>query len=189
MCARHIIAAGLERVVYIEPYPKSRAKKLYKNAIQVDEDQHADQDAVKFERLLESPKPVSGTFDMVPRKDSQGYAFSATSPGEAPKGVALGHWSRNWNRPILIRSMRLTGPNCQRPTRREARMTGDTRVSRLMALASDAKSRTSSWSAAKQDYALASVTRVLKNSKIGRDRGKVSVSPNKAKPGATGEVY
>ena len=28
-CAKHIIAAGLERVVYLEPYPKSRAKTLY----------------------------------------------------------------------------------------------------------------------------------------------------------------
>lgn len=29
MCARHIIASGLKRVVYIEPYPKSLANKLY----------------------------------------------------------------------------------------------------------------------------------------------------------------
>src|SRR5690606_9725954 len=36
MCARHIIASGIDRVVYIEPYPKSRAKHLYRRAIQVD---------------------------------------------------------------------------------------------------------------------------------------------------------
>ena len=76
--------------VYIEPYPKSRAKKLYKTAIQVDEDQHADPDAVKFEAFVGfAPSRFVELFDMVPRKDSQGYAFSATSPGEAPKGVAL----------------------------------------------------------------------------------------------------
>jgi cytidine deaminase len=28
-CAKHIIAAGLQRVVYLEPYPKSRARNLY----------------------------------------------------------------------------------------------------------------------------------------------------------------
>lgn len=32
-CAKHIIAAGIKRVVYIEPYPKSKAFKFYKNEI------------------------------------------------------------------------------------------------------------------------------------------------------------
>lgn len=35
-CARHIIAAGIERVVYIEPYPKSKAIKLHDDAISLD---------------------------------------------------------------------------------------------------------------------------------------------------------
>ena len=33
MCARHIIAAGIRRVVYIEPYPKSMAGELYEGII------------------------------------------------------------------------------------------------------------------------------------------------------------
>lgn len=32
-CAKHIIAAGIKRVVFIEPYPKSRAEPLYVDAI------------------------------------------------------------------------------------------------------------------------------------------------------------
>lgn len=32
-CAKHIIAAGIERVVYIEPYPKSKALEFYKQEI------------------------------------------------------------------------------------------------------------------------------------------------------------
>ena len=32
-CAKHIIAAGIRRVVYIEPYPKSKALEFYKNEI------------------------------------------------------------------------------------------------------------------------------------------------------------
>jgi cytidine deaminase len=36
LCARHIIAAGIDRVVYIEPYPKSRAKQLHSDSISVD---------------------------------------------------------------------------------------------------------------------------------------------------------
>ena len=36
LCARHIIAAGIDRVVYIEPYPKSRAKEQHSDSISVD---------------------------------------------------------------------------------------------------------------------------------------------------------
>ncbi|GAA4343015.1 anti-phage dCTP deaminase [Variovorax defluvii] len=36
MCARHIVASGIMRVVYIEPYPKSRAKQLHDDSIAVD---------------------------------------------------------------------------------------------------------------------------------------------------------
>lgn len=35
-CAKHIIAAGIEKVVYIEPYPKSKALDFYKNEITED---------------------------------------------------------------------------------------------------------------------------------------------------------
>ncbi len=35
-CARHIIAAGIERVVYIEPYPKSLAAQLHEDSIAVE---------------------------------------------------------------------------------------------------------------------------------------------------------
>ena len=47
MCARHIVAAGIARVVYIEPYPKSRAKQLHKDSILVDE-QGESEDYVRF---------------------------------------------------------------------------------------------------------------------------------------------
>ncbi len=35
-CAKHIVAAGIRRVVYIEPYPKSRAAEFYPDAVAVD---------------------------------------------------------------------------------------------------------------------------------------------------------
>jgi cytidine deaminase len=91
MCARHIIAAGLTRVVYIQPYPKSRAKKLYKRAIQVDQDRSADQDAVKFESFVGvAPTRFLDLFEMIARKDAQGYALSATAHSGPPKGVTSG---------------------------------------------------------------------------------------------------
>jgi deoxycytidylate deaminase len=34
-CTRHIIASGIKRVVYIEPYPKSMASKLHKDSIEL----------------------------------------------------------------------------------------------------------------------------------------------------------
>lgn len=36
-CAKHIIAAGIERVFYVEPYPKSLAAELHGDAIAVDQ--------------------------------------------------------------------------------------------------------------------------------------------------------
>lgn len=36
-CAKHIVASGIRRVVYVEPYPKSRAKELHSDAICVEE--------------------------------------------------------------------------------------------------------------------------------------------------------
>lgn len=40
-CARHIIAAGLRKVVYREPYPKSLAAELHEDAFAVDPDPNA----------------------------------------------------------------------------------------------------------------------------------------------------
>ncbi len=36
MCARHIISAGIKRVIYVEPYPKSKAQELHHDSIVVD---------------------------------------------------------------------------------------------------------------------------------------------------------
>jgi deoxycytidylate deaminase len=37
-CAKHIVAAGISRVVYIEPYAKSYASEFYKDSVAVDDD-------------------------------------------------------------------------------------------------------------------------------------------------------
>lgn len=49
-CAKHIVAAGIRTVVYVEPYPKSKAKALHADAISLpDEDDDAqERDAVEF---------------------------------------------------------------------------------------------------------------------------------------------
>ena len=35
-CAKHIVAAGIMKVIYVEAYPKSRAKELHKDSISID---------------------------------------------------------------------------------------------------------------------------------------------------------
>ena len=42
-CAKHIVASGIRRVVYIEPYPKSLAKRLHKDSITIDAPYGSDQ--------------------------------------------------------------------------------------------------------------------------------------------------
>lgn len=36
-CTRHIVAAGIKRVVYVEPYPKSLAPELYPDSVAIDD--------------------------------------------------------------------------------------------------------------------------------------------------------
>ncbi|HHJ14087.1 MAG TPA: cytidine deaminase [Gammaproteobacteria bacterium] len=36
LCARHIISAGISRVVYVQPYPKSQTKRLYSDSVAID---------------------------------------------------------------------------------------------------------------------------------------------------------
>lgn len=76
MCARHIIAAGIDRVVYIEPYPKSMTKDLYQRSVQV-EDEEADSDAVKFTSFVGvAPDRFMELFQMSQRKDKRGYTVN-----------------------------------------------------------------------------------------------------------------
>jgi len=51
-CAKHIIAAGTKRVVYIEPYPKSKAKKLHDDAISLGFSNHGEDNKVHFEAFV-----------------------------------------------------------------------------------------------------------------------------------------
>lgn len=90
MCARHIIAAGLEKVVYIEPYPKSLAKELYRKWVRVEDDVDAQPDAVAFEPFMGvAPHRYMAFFDYRARKDERGGAID---------------WSLGTARPALSRS-------------------------------------------------------------------------------------
>lgn len=51
MCARHIISSGIKRVVYIEPYPKSRVKDLYHDSVVIDPERLVE-DKVNFQPFV-----------------------------------------------------------------------------------------------------------------------------------------
>jgi cytidine deaminase len=73
-CARHIVAAGIRRVVYVEPYPKSLVNELYPDSIQVDADSHSGTH-VDFEPFVGvAPRRYLDLFSLgeMDRKDKMG---------------------------------------------------------------------------------------------------------------------
>lgn len=69
-CAKHIVAAGIRRVVFIEPYPKSRALGLFAEAITTE---GRDPGRVRFEHFSGiSPKRYRDIFEKGRRRDNDG---------------------------------------------------------------------------------------------------------------------
>lgn len=89
MCARHIIAAGINRVVFIEPYPKSMAKELYGKSIIVEGEinpSNNNSQSVIFESFVGiAPQRYGEFFSMPKRKDKKGQAVSWNAHNSSPK--------------------------------------------------------------------------------------------------------
>jgi cytidine deaminase len=74
LCARHIVAAGIMRVIYIEPYPKSLAAELYPDSISVESGRLAEE--VLFEPFVGvAPRQYMHLFEAAMRKDRNGKAI------------------------------------------------------------------------------------------------------------------
>jgi cytidine deaminase len=86
ICARHIISCGIKRVVYIEPYPKSMAQRLYPEAICSDGQPGGD-GQVKFEPFLGvAPERYSDLFAMAGRrKEKDGTAVAWKRASAEPR--------------------------------------------------------------------------------------------------------
>jgi deoxycytidylate deaminase len=85
-CARHIVAAGIERVVYIEPYPKSLAGELHADAIRLvgDELARPQPHGVKDNRIPFEPFLGIGPrryFDLFSLKLGSGYRIERKKDG------------------------------------------------------------------------------------------------------------
>jgi len=85
ICARHIVAAGVKRLIYVEPYPKSMAKDLYPDSIAVDADDTSDS-AISFESFVGvAPRRYAELFDPPIRKDKEGKVINWRKIGPAPR--------------------------------------------------------------------------------------------------------
>lgn len=85
ICAKHIVASGIARVVYLEPYPKSYASELHDDSICV-EDQVSLGRVVFFPFIGIAPRRYGEMFQRGKRKDELGKAqpWSQTNPPRMP---------------------------------------------------------------------------------------------------------
>lgn len=76
MCAKHIVASGIKRVVFLEPYPKSLAAEMHSDSIKIegaDRGRYESYPAVEFVHFHGiSPKRYRETFERGRRKDRNG---------------------------------------------------------------------------------------------------------------------
>jgi deoxycytidylate deaminase len=88
MCAKHIVAAGITKVFFLEPYPKSLASDLHSDSIQVegaDRGRYQEYPAVQFEHFFGvSPRRYREIFERGRRKNEDGqfedYARGTAEP-------------------------------------------------------------------------------------------------------------
>lgn len=92
MCARHIISSGIEKVIYIEPYPKSMTKELYPEDVCIDEDFSSEEKSKSvifspFEGI--SPRFFRNVFTATKRKTTEGYIVDWNKEQALPKFISL----------------------------------------------------------------------------------------------------
>lgn len=102
MCARHIIAAGISRVVYVEPYPKSMTSELYPESVVIDGKSFPSNgssprkgdtapEVVRFDPYEGVAPRLHASLFRAPerRKDGQGYTVAWERASARPKTFAL----------------------------------------------------------------------------------------------------
>jgi deoxycytidylate deaminase len=85
-CAKHIIAAGLREVVYLEPYPKSRADFLHGEELSLDPEpaSHPDPTKVTFYAFTGiAPRQYQQLFSMTERGSRRGLTLEAWESSRA----------------------------------------------------------------------------------------------------------
>jgi deoxycytidylate deaminase len=79
MCAKHIVAAGVKKVVFLEPYPKSLTAHLHSDSIMIegaDRGKYSEYPGVSFEHFDGvSPRRYRELFERSSRKDEDSGVF------------------------------------------------------------------------------------------------------------------
>jgi deoxycytidylate deaminase len=69
-CAKHLVAAGVKKIVFIEPYPKSKAESLFQDIVMPDS---KSEDSVSIEHFSGiSPRRFRDIFEKSSRQDESG---------------------------------------------------------------------------------------------------------------------
>jgi len=88
LCAKHIVAAGLSRVVYLEPYPKSLVSDLHLDSISVDgadRGRYTGYPSVAFEHFYGvTPRRYREFFERTKRKSADGKFLSYVAQPPQP---------------------------------------------------------------------------------------------------------
>lgn len=126
MCARHVIAAGIKKVVYIEPYPKSMTADLYNESVVVDGDStrqlegdRGDHSKVLFDPFEGvAPSLYPELYRAGPRKNPRGYTIEWDKASAFPKTVRTGATHLSLESPLFnkvadLRDVRLEEVNGQ----------------------------------------------------------------------------
>jgi deoxycytidylate deaminase len=97
-CAKHIVASGIDKVFYIEPYPKSKALIMHDDSITTDDT--LPRNHVKFKAFIGvGPRQYTNLFSMqlsdgkkMKRKESGSYnAIDWTQENSTPRVKSYGH--------------------------------------------------------------------------------------------------
>jgi len=73
LCARHIVAAGIRKLIYIEPYAKSLAAEMYPDSIEIEGEASK---KVSFEPFVGvAPRVYMRLFAMTERKTDDGMVL------------------------------------------------------------------------------------------------------------------
>ncbi len=84
-CAKHIVAAGISRVEYIEPFPKSHATTLHNDSLVIDS-QTADEHHVAFEPFVGvAPRRYADLFSKLNRRDRTGSVLRWKKSSARPR--------------------------------------------------------------------------------------------------------
>ncbi|MBN2564178.1 MAG: hypothetical protein JXB46_00545 [Candidatus Eisenbacteria bacterium] len=89
MCAKHIVAAGISRVVYINPYPKSLAQELHDDSVAVDSTPVGDS-KVNFQPFIGiAPRRYVEVFTAPQRKGPDGEPAAELASDVGPRYPVL----------------------------------------------------------------------------------------------------